>query len=173
MKEIEGIVCTARSFVPIKQERLFGPPTGKTSFSHQTFSTNGLVPFTDIQAAREALKELRGRRKNLNLSHTGLAEVKISIALSDDESELLSNRKNLIIVAELDFGEMVLLGKKVTGIVGIAYAPVSNMELNGFKVITSYETAGLQMFGALYEVRRQGRPHHSYLATFELKRVKS
>ncbi|MDP3724065.1 MAG: hypothetical protein Q8R11_00350 [bacterium] len=173
MREIEGIVCTARSLVPIKQERLFGPRTGETPFSHQSFTTNGLIPFTDIQAAREALKELKERRKGLHLIYTGLAEVRMSIALRDDEFELLSNRKNFIVVAELEFGEMVLLGKKVAGVTGVAYAPVSNVELNGFKVITRYETAGLQMFGALYEVRRQGRPLHSYLATFELKRMKS
>lgn len=171
MREIKGIICIAKSISPIKQERLFGPNTKRQEFNHQTFTSNGLVPFDYMSAAQEALLQLETRRSALDLTRIGLGYVKMEITSSDDEIELIRSRNNLIIIAELDFGH-ILLGRKVANVPGVAYAPVSNLELNGFKVIRNYEQAGTHIFGALYEVRRQGHPLSSYLATFKFKRLK-
>lgn len=44
MIKIEGIVCTARTRKPVKQEMLFGTNTGDSKFNHQKFTSNDLTP---------------------------------------------------------------------------------------------------------------------------------
>lgn len=173
MRKIEGIVCTARTGAPEKQERLFGPNTGDSDFNHQTFTSNGLKPFLTEADARQGLQELR-RRKKLFLTHTGLALVKMELTSSDDEWELLRGRKSYIIVIGSEHGDYTLLGKKVDGIIGLAYAPVSDLGLNGFRTINNFNLlVEPDITGIMYEVRRQGRPHTSQIATFEMRRLKS
>lgn len=177
MKLIEGYICTARSNFPIKQEQLFGPNTGKSDFNHQAFTFNGLVPFEDPTRALDGLEGLRKRRKQLFLTRTGLASVRMEMATSDQELEILYGKSELIIVAETDAG-YILLGRSVEGIPGMCHAPVSDLEMNDFKVFKKafkygMNVVGLEMFGALYEVRRQGRPVSSTLSTFELERLKA
>lgn len=170
MREIEGVVCTAKSKFPMEQEWLFGPRTGISVFNHQTFVSNGLVPFKNTDLANIALADLQSRIDSLDIHHTGLAKIRLVITGSDDEIDVILDQDNLIIVAGLDFG-FELLGKKVNGVPGWGHMPVSNLELNGFQTFSSYQEAGNHIFGALYEVRRQGRPVSANLAVFEMERL--
>lgn len=171
MRIVEGFVCTAKSVEPIKQERLFGPNTGNSDFSHQTFVSNGLVPFSVLEDAIQALPGLRERKWILALTAIGLAQLKMEISETEDEEEQMRGKKNLIAVCPYPTGEYGLYGRKVGGIQGVAQAPVSDLELNGFQTLGRLYIPPSDMLGVLYEIRRQGRLETS-LATFEMKRLK-
>jgi hypothetical protein len=170
MKEIEGFVCTAKFVKPAKQERLFGPNTGRSEFSHESFTSNGLVPFADLSSAIKSMGDLK-KRKDLDNPKVGLAEIKLRIAMFDDEIEQFRDSKNLIIIGDLDGGYKILLGRPVENIPGVCHAPVSDLEMNGFKTIKKLEDATDPFIGALHEIGRQGRLT-SHLATFNFKRLK-
>lgn len=171
MRTIEGIVCTARFRNP-RYELLFGPRRNKlVTYSHENFQTNGLTPYEDLVTAQEALTILRVERRGTGIANTGLAEIKI-VVFTDDEMESLPERGNYIVVAELDYGMYMLLGKMVESAPRIGHLPGSELVANRFQVKRTLRWTGIKTFGLLYEVRRQSRPVSSNLATFEMKRVR-
>ncbi len=169
MRKIEGVVCTVRFSQPRTQELLFGPNTGGSAFNHQKFTTSELTPFDSQKSAIEGLEGLR-IRKNLGYTSLGLATLNMELTSSDKEWNNLKGHNNYIVVAGVD-GGYILLGKGVEDVPGVAHAPVSDLERNGFKTIKDFDFL-TDSWGIVSEVRRQGRPYTSQIATFELKRLK-
>jgi hypothetical protein len=170
MRKIEGFVCTVRFTQPRTQELLFGPNTGGSEFNHQKFTTNELTPFDSQECAVEGLEGLRIRKNLLGYTRLGLATLNMELTSSDNEWDILKGHNNYIVVAGVD-GGYILLGKSVEGVPGVAHAPVSDLERNGFKTIRDFDFL-TDSWGIVSEVRRQGRPYTSQIATFELKRLK-
>jgi hypothetical protein len=169
MRKIEGVVCTTKFNRPVNYEPLFGPNTGASDFNHQKFTTNELTPFDSEQNAKIGLEGLRARR-DLGFTGSGLAIVRMELTANDNEWEELRGHNNYIVAAGVD-GGYSLLGKRVDRVPGMAYAPVSDLEGNGFQTIPDFDFL-TDDSGAISEIRRQGRPYSSQIATFDLKRLK-
>ena len=142
MRSIEGFVCIARYIEPPRRDILFGPKTNsEIEYSYENFTTNNLIPFTELDQIQTSLNELRARRifKRRSIGH-----VKLKIAeRSEKEIYALEDEKNFIIVVEVGIvsTEFILLGKSVKGSYGVAHAPVSDLLQNGFKTIPKFKDA--------------------------------
>lgn len=172
MKYIEGIVCTGfqmkmtgqLDFIDGRQtEYLYGPNERNGGFKN--IKTNGLRPFLNIDSARVALDELN--KSGFDFFHTGLAEIKMRITENDTENALLRNCTQLVVVAVTPEGSFHLLGPHQEGSESFAARSASSLQTTWFNTFRNYDGV-VDMFGALYEIRRQGRLE-SHLGTFQIR----
>jgi len=136
MKEIEGIVCVGSNK---DIDRLYGKSKGIEGQSFESFQSNGLVPFSSLQEARNARAEIE--KKIGSFTRVKLAKIKMTMVENREELEILRGKQDFIVLVERDFGDVELVGADVQGNINLYPRPGAPFQANGLQPFSDLNEA--------------------------------
>lgn len=153
----------------VSNEFWFGPKINSNGSDWKTaesFMTNGLKLFPDLKSAQEAKNEVITKIK---VSHSDISHVRLTIAETPDDLELLKNKKNLVVIQTIPepIRAHEIIGKSEEKAVTNGYIPGSFFCTNGRKPFDTYDDAEY----AAREVRRQAQCRAT-IATLAIKKIR-
>lgn len=173
MRKINGFVCIAEVITSndFKREILFGVNVNLKDLKGkitETLQSNGLIPFSNLQMAEKAQKELIASKM---FKKVRIAEIAMQLTETMKDVPFFIKRKNLIVVAVIEesgmLTDMRLMGTYVEGKCGQYPLPGALLEFNGFKPFSNFESAEY----VASEAKRQ-MDCRVLIGTFTLKRLK-
>ncbi|MBI4039797.1 hypothetical protein HY389_00380 [Candidatus Daviesbacteria bacterium] len=168
MRHIEGLVCVAATIGIRNGAFLFGKNTGNGTGIYESFRSNDLTPFKDWPEAKQGHRELVETRAKDIFGRIHVAEIRMDLAMTDDELGELKDRNNLIVVMYNHPNSINLIGRHIDGAVNASSTiPGSLLEYNGFRPIGTYDDA----YYIASEAHRQGGCPVK-ISTFDFKRVR-
>lgn len=163
MRKVDGYVLQASvSDVGGKVWWLFGPGKNQDVCS---ILGNGLATFISVEAAKEARLKLRLRYRRRARIYIRVLCMEITESLEEWGS--LKTRKNLVVVSELDGGQIEIQGMYKEGRRQWGYIPGTPIAFNGNIPFQSFDKARY----CAIEVYRQAQSRAN-LATFTLGAVR-
>lgn len=151
----------------ITNEVWFGPRinSGVSWRTSESFMTNGLKPFADLESAQEAEKEMKVR---LRAQKSEIIYIELSVAENPDEIELFKNKKNLVVIINPSdsISSSEIIGKDADKALHNGYIPGSFFQTNGRRPLENYQ----QAVHVIQQVNRQAQCGAT-IATLTIKKV--